>query len=82
MDEQIRNKKEKNRLKVKAWRNQLKTENKEKYENLKKSDRERKKEERIKAKKIEDSNPELRALHKKKEAERVRHYRQKKKRKN
>ncbi|XP_052806603.1 uncharacterized protein LOC128235851 [Mya arenaria] len=71
--------KEKNRLKVKAWRMRQKTENSTKYSEIKKKDTERKKEARMKVKLMANSDPELKASLRKKKAEEMKRYRQRKK---
>ena len=64
-------------MRVKAWRNRQKEENPEKHSDLKKKDRKSK--ERTKLEQMASSDPELNASLRRKEAEEMRRYRQRKK---
>ena len=72
-------KKASTRRKVKAWRDRQKTEHPEKYKELKKTDKERKRKERLKIKQKALLDPEVKAALRKKKAEEMRKYRQRKK---
>jgi hypothetical protein len=72
-------KRERTRLRVQAWRSQQKSEKPEKHILLKEKDRERKRKERMKIKQMSASDSALKDSVRRKKAEEMRRYRQRKK---